>query len=167
MKNPGMAFTPPRSIIAKGQRPRPRYIATEKPLLLSTYPQTSYKPIQKAEAQLSLYDDYNFTGTKPKSFTFIQEEYQVDSWRDLYQKATKLLHTLDSVTFERLFREPDSKRYIASSPQSLREAWELAEGVHLEVNLSADGISGALKYFFEVYNLDEPDFTVVLRENSG
>ena len=96
----------------------------------------------------------------------MEEEHQAKSWRELFQKTTKLLYILDSVSFEGLLGEPSAKRYISSQPDNLNDAWKLSDGILLEIHLSTDGIISALKYFFEAIKIDESDYSVVLRVES-
>ena len=131
------------------------------------FAESLYTPAQKQQSQLGLYDEYNFAGTKPKSFTLIEEEHSATSWRELYQKTAKLLHTLDAVAFEKLAREPASRKYMSAKPASLRDPWQLSDRIYLEINLSADGIVSALKYLFAAFKIEESDFTITLREEAA
>lgn len=130
------------------------------------FPQTSYSPPKKLDAQIGLYEEYNFTGTKPKSFTFLDKEYAVKSWRDLYQKTVRLLHSLDPVRLESLFDEANHRRYLASSPDTHKYNCKVTDGVYLNINLSAYSIVNIIKSLFDEYDLDEEDFVIILQEDS-
>lgn len=140
---------------------------SDRALLVWGFPQTSYEPPKKLEAQIGLYEEYNFTGTKPQSFTFLDKEYQAESWRELYKTSSKLLYTLDPVRLESLFDEPEHKRYLAPSPDVHKYHWKLADGVYLNINLSAHQIVGILKSLFDEYDLDESDYSITLREETA
>lgn len=140
---------------------------SDRAIVVWNFPQSSYQPPKKLESQIGLYEEYNFTGTKPQSFTFLDKEYQVDSWRDLYKTALKLLYTLDPVRLESLFDEQEHKRYLAPSPDVHKYHWKLADGVYLNINLSAFQIVGILKSLFDEYDLDESDLSITLREETS
>lgn len=128
-----------------------------------SFPKSNYQPKQKIETQLSIYDNFNFTNTKPRNFTFIEEKHQVGSWRELYKKITKILYDLDPVTFEKLVSETDSGLYMASTSQDMRTSWKLEDNIFLEVNLSTEGVIGRLKHLFEEFNLEGDDLTITLK----
>lgn len=135
-------------------------------LLVWHFPQTTYQPPKKLDAQIGLYEDYNFTGTKPQSFTFLDKEYQVKSWRDLYLTVVRLLYALDPVRLQSLFNDSELKRYLATSPDVHKYNTKMTDGVYLNINLSAYQVISCIKGLFDAYNLDETDFTVTLREDS-
>ena len=141
-------------------------LLAKRALMVWSFPQTSYNPPKRLESQIGLYEDYDFKGTKPQSFTFLDKDYPVKSWRELYQNTVKLLHSLDPVRLESLFDEPEHKRYLAASPSVHKYNWKMTDGIYLNINLSAHSIISILKSLFDKYDLDESDFSITLYEES-
>ncbi len=154
-----------QEIIARG-----KHLAKRALKIWPTPPKSTYQQKTEEQAGLSIFDDFNFTGTKPTQFTFLGDSHSVSSWVDLYMQTARKLDFLDASYFERIITQPDKARLASREeyallklikPQKLRSD----SNVCLETNLSAEGIIENLKLLFDENGVDEDDFEVVLKED--
>lgn len=121
-----------------------------------------------ANKKISLQDDFNPTGTKPKTCIMCGESILVDSYADMLAKVIDMLYDLDDDILEDLadsnYILPGAKKvYITKSENLLRREAEVYEsGIFYETNLSATNILSFIRGLFDKYDLDYIDliFTI-------
>lgn len=129
------------------------------------FPETNYTLPHKEDAEIGLYEEYTFKGTKPKSFAFLDQSYLVSTWREVYQMSLKLFYELDSVRLLSLVDEPSHKRYLGTSIDSHNQSWKLNESIYLNINLSASTIISIIKGLFLEFDLDEAEFAITIHDD--
>lgn len=92
------------------------------------------------------------------------------TWRKMLQEMIKVLSRSDKETFLKL---PDSDRflsnrglrYISRDPNDLRLASEIAEGIYVEANLSANSVRNIMVKLLEEFGLKVSDLAIYLRQD--
>ncbi len=130
------------------------------------FPETTYAGLKKQDTEIGLDENYTFTNTKPKSFTFLDQNYPVKNWKDVYLTTLKLFHDLDPVSFNSLIGEPDHQSYLAHTKGVHKHQDKITNNIYVNTNLSARGIIRILKKLFSAYDLDESDFVITLHQEN-
>ena len=132
-------------------------------LLKLFYIEKSTKNIEfqdTTERRLSVGENFDATGTKPKSCIFIGTTISVSSYADMLSKIMESFYDLDNNLISELaknnFKLPGAARvYITNDESVLRRAVEIYEtGIFFEANLSANNIISFLKSVLDVFELD-------------
>lgn len=140
-------------------------LLADRSLTIWGFPESSYAPPQKEDTEIGLDEDFSFTGTKPKSFSFLDQHYPVNSWREVYQKTLQLFYELDPVRLKSLIDEPDHKRYLGRTESTHNYSWKMNEHIYLNINLSARSIISIIKSLFVEFDLDEAEFIITLHDD--
>lgn len=113
----------------------------------------------------------DFTFKRPYGFSLTEHaEIDLRTWRSLYENLLLHLREVSPTTFHSLpdRAETVSRRgspHFARDPHSLRVASELADGIHAEINLSANSIRDMICTVLPYFGYDEDDLSIYLRED--
>ncbi|MEM7181847.1 MAG: DUF262 domain-containing protein [Spirochaetota bacterium] len=99
------------------------------------------------------------TGQTPRLLIFLEQEIEVDSWRDVLVETVKSIIELDPSSFQSNIQIQLSK-FINSNPASLRSSRPLSNGYFVEVHLSAKDIYKLCLQCLELANLSLQDWNV-------
>lgn len=116
--------------------------------------------IDETERRLSIGENFDATGTKPKSCILLGNNFNVSSYADMLEKVINLLYELNPKTIEELaknsYKIPNAtKIYITNDANQLRRASEIQEsGIFFETHLSSNGIISFLKNLFDEFELE-------------
>lgn len=135
----------------------------ERALKIWRRPETDYLPDHQTHIPRSIYDEFNFTGTKPVEAVFIGEREALTSWKDLYLWVVQMIFDLDTTYFMRLAEQEGKNAILSKEKNELSAPEEVRNGIFFETNMSAEVIISRLKLFFEDNNLEEDDFEVTVR----
>lgn len=136
------------------------------------------KPSQKIKFQVETEMRYNIgenfdaTGTKPKSCIFFGNTFNVSSYSDMLSKIMEILYDLDNETVVELANSnyklaSASRSYITNDCERLRKAVEIYEtGIFFETNLSANNIMSFLKSLLDVFELDYSELVISIDKRS-
>jgi len=131
-------------------------------------PITEYQPAEKEMEFYSLDDEVSLSGRKIAKFSYKNMEQPVTSWIDMYERVLKLLHAEDKSVLTKLAYAPsessDLAIYISNTPNNLRGAVEIDEGIYAERNTSTWLKLSLLKRFFKLYNADPADLVFYVRD---
>lgn len=129
-------------------------------------PTTTAKIIETTERKLSIGDDFDATGTKPKMCILCGESLIIANYAEMLSKVMETLYELDDDIMSNLamnnFILPGATRiYITKNRSSLRRAAEIYEsGIYFEANLSANNIISFIKAMLDNYELDYTDLVI-------
>jgi hypothetical protein len=116
---------------------------------------------------LTLSDEYDVTGTKPKAFEIYGQSYEIRSWKDFIIKIAEVLCELDSALFETFTRDSDfagrNCRIISNEEIGLREAYEISPGIFIETNFNANYTLNYIKLMLEKYRFEDDDLKYWVR----
>ena len=95
---------------------------------------------------------------------------ELTTWRALYEHLLLHLRDFSPDTFGSLPDSPEtvSRRgspHFSRDPQALRVASELADGIHTEINLSANSIRDMIRTVLPLFGYAESDLSIYLRED--
>ena len=146
---------------------RGKHLANRALEIWPTPPKSSYQPRTAEQVAINIFEDFNFTGTKPTQFTLLGESHSVKSWLDLYMQTAKKLDFLDTSYFERIATQPEKASLFCNAEDEIKSPKKLRDNsdIYLRTRLSADGIISNLKLLFDENGIDEEDFEVVLKED--
>lgn len=136
----------------------------EKALKLWAYPETNFEPAVAINEKHYLDDDFDFTGRKIASYTFLDTPYSADSWSEMYQQVVRFLFELDSTIIYKLVKEETGLGYHFSEKES-NGFVEIAPKVYLYVASSTRSKIGNLRRLFELYQLDGSELGLEIQSN--
>lgn len=136
----------------------------EKALKLWAYPETNFEPAVAINEKHYLDDDFDFTGRKIASYTFLDTPYSADSWSEMYQQVVRFLFELDSTIIYKLVKEETGLGYHFSEKESSGFV-EIAPKVYLYVASSTRSKIGNLRRLFELYQLDGSELGLEIQSN--
>lgn len=122
------------------------------------------------EKKLSIEEEFDPTGTKPKMCILCGDSMSVASYADMLAKVIETLYDLDDEIMNELAEEnyvlPGASRvYITKNQKLLRRAVEIYEsGLYFEVNLNAKNIISFIKSLFDRYDLDYTDLILTFED---
>lgn len=137
----------------------------EKALKLWAYPETNFEPAVAINEKHYLDDDFDFTGRKIASYTFLDTPYSADSWSEMYQQVVRFLFELDSTIIYKLVKEETGLGYHFSEKESSGFV-EIAPKVYLYVASSTRSKIGNLRRLFELYQLDGSELGLEIQNNT-
>lgn len=137
----------------------------EKALKLWAYPETNFEPAVAINEKHYLDDDFDFTGRKIASYTFLDTPYSADSWSEMYQQVVRFLFELDSTIIYKLVKEETGLGYHFSEKESSGFV-EIASKVYLYVASSTRSKIGNLRRLFELYQLDGSELGLEIQNNT-
>lgn len=129
-------------------------------------PTTTVKFFENTERKLSIGDDFDATGTKPKMCILCGESLTVANYADMLSKVMETLYELDgdimnNLAFNNYILPGATRIYITKNRSLLRRASEIYEsGIYFEVNLSANNIISFIKAMLDSYELDYADLVI-------
>ncbi len=144
-------------------------ILCEKAIKIWEIPITSFTPKKDTSNIYSLVDDHEFTGEKIESFTFIDQEYKVDNWKDFYQRLVHILYERDPNIFKSLLIDRDfytkKRKLISKNEKDLRKALKVSETLFLESHYNTEAVLDMIRLLLKKYCLDEDELSISLRKN--
>ena len=139
----------------------------ERSIEIWPFPESNYAPPKKENTEILLDYDYDFTGKKVKSFSFMDRKYSVSTWLEVYQKALDVFYERDSVRLLSLIDEPNYARYMGRTEKSHKKSLKMNDNIHLNTDLSAQAIVDFIKDLFVEFNLDESEFVIILHDDTN
>ena len=119
-------------------------------------------------------DTIDFKKYVPISYTFLDETYNIGkpNYTSLLDSVIKVLYELDSSIFERLAKSkfkptPSSKIYISSDATDVRVPLTPAPELFVECNLSSEYIIKFIYILIDLFDLNESDLSIQLKEKSS
>lgn len=131
--------------------------------------------MDETERRLSIGENFDATGTKPKSCILLGNSFNVSSYADMLEKVINLLYELEPKIIEELansnYKIPNATRvYISNDVNKLRKATEIKESrIYFETNLSANNVVTFLKNLLDIFELeyDELMLFIDVKNNSA
>lgn len=117
--------------------------------------------------EFEIMDDIDVTGKSPYEIIICGSKYAVDSWRGFFGKICKKMYEYDAQIFRSLLMHNDfkgrRKRIITRDKETLRSPEEVAEGIFIEQNLSANDALNYSKLVVEKYEEMENEISYKIR----
>lgn len=105
--------------------------------------------------EFDIMDEVDVTGRTPCEVEICGGIIPVDSWRGFFKNICMQMYEYDAQIFRSLIRHKDfqgrSKRIISDSNENMRVPQKIAEGIYLEMNLSANEALNYAKLVIEKY----------------
>lgn len=106
--------------------------------------------------EFEIMDDIDVTGRSPYEIQICGSKYSVSSWREFFTCICKVMHEYDSQIFKTLIKHNDfkgrKKRIITDDSINLIKPAEIADGIYIEKNLSANDALNYSKLVVEKYD---------------
>ena len=100
-------------------------------------------------------DEVDVTGRTPCEVEICGGIIPVDSWRSFLKNICMQMYEYDAQIFRSLIRHKDfkgrSKRIISDTDENMRVPQKIAEGIYLEMNLSANEALNYAKLVIDKY----------------
>lgn len=115
--------------------------------------------------------DEDFTFKRPHGYILQgQGASGITTWRRLYELLCQQLLKRDTQRFESLTDHADfitsrGHHQFTRDPSNVRSATLIGNGVHSEINLSANALRDVLRRLLAVYEIPEPELQLYLRED--
>lgn len=114
----------------------------------------------------NIMDELNVTGEKPKQLIIADMEYSVNSWKDVFRKLSDILYEFDNNQFKKFVQHSDFKgrerRIIGDKKEVMTSPYEIADGIFIETNLSANAIINYCRIMASHYEMQD-DISIMLR----
>lgn len=112
-------------------------------------------------------DEVNVTGRTPCELEIFGEIIPVDTWRGFLKNICMQMYEFDPQIFRSLLRHKDfkgrSKRIISDTAENMRTPQKIAEGIYLEMNLSANDALNYAKLVVDKYDGMDKDCSYKLK----
>ena len=118
------------------------------------------------EKSLSIAEDFDLTGTKPKACIFLGGTIPVTSYADLLTQIMQCLYDLDSDILDKLAMEnfrlsTSSRTYITNDLNSLRKPIQIKDTeIYFESNLSANNIISFLRKALDAFDIGHDELVI-------
>jgi hypothetical protein len=115
--------------------------------------------------------DENLTWKRPHGFILQgQAASGISTWRRVFELICQHLHRRDSTRFISLIDNPDfisnrGHRSFTRSPDELRSAGLVADGIYAEINLSANALRDVIRRMLTAYEISTSSLQLFLRED--
>jgi hypothetical protein len=108
------------------------------------------------------YTDFDYTKMYVYSFYFREQEYKVDTWKELLIKILSLMHTLHKEEFENILDIPGRRRqYFTHYPEKLHVAEEIDNtGIYTETKLGSNSIVGLCYDIIQLFGYSDDDLVI-------
>lgn len=116
--------------------------------------------INKKERRLSVGEEFDASGTKPKCCIFLGENIIINSYADFLTQIMNSFYYLDSDLLENLAKKnfklsSTSRTYITNDSSLLRKFTQIKDSdIYFETNLSANNIISFIRKVMDAYQLD-------------
>lgn len=130
-------------------------------------PSTDFVPVVEELDTVSLDDDVDITGKKIAKYSYKNSEQPVESWKEMFIKVVKMLHSDDRSVLMKLAiadNNTDLACYVSHNKADLRDYIEIEDNLFIERNTSASTKLSILKRLFKMYNVDASDLIFYLRD---
>lgn len=102
---------------------------------------------------------HEVTGTTPTSLTILGQQFEVSSWRDVFEQTLNTVADLEPDKFEVIAQ--NFPRYLGKDKNKFRAVRQLQNGFFIEVNLSAQSIQKFCYQAIDTIELTTDEWTVV------
>lgn len=106
-------------------------------------------------SEFDIMDEVNVTGRIPCELEICNKTISIDSWRGFFKNICLQMYEYDFQIFRSLVRHKDfqgrSKRIINDLPDGMRVPQKIAEGVYIEMNLSANDVLNYSKLIIDKF----------------
>lgn len=131
------------------------------------YPETDFKISVSDDDQISLGDDIDLRGQKPKSVALMGTAYDVDSWADVVQKLCKLLYDLDPSVMHKEASNPENYLIVSKPRSGAHRLYEIVQGVYVDTWNDTPTKFRLMRNIISKYNLEDEDVTFILRNEKN
>ena len=132
-------------------------------------PRTEYEPEEKQMNIYSLEDETDLTGRNIVKFTLKNNEENVSSWAEMYQKVLQILHQEDKAVLTKLAKSSnrdDLSVHVSFRKEDFPSSVEIADGIHVLTKTSTVSKLALLRRFFALYRIEESDLIFYLENKT-
>lgn len=127
----------------------------------------SNESLVDTRTEFDITEEVDVTGRTPCEVEICGDKFSIDSWRGFLKNICMQMYEYDSQIFRGLIRHKDfkgrSKRIIGDTDENMRAPYKVAEGIYLEMNLSANEALNYAKLVIEKYEGMEDECSYKLK----
>lgn len=132
-------------------------------------PTTEYEPEERQMDIYSLEDEIDFTGRTIVKFSLKNNDENVSSWAEMYQKVLQILHQEDKAVLTKLAKSKDGADlsiHVSYRKEDFPSSVEIADGIHALTKTSTVSKLALLRRFFALYRMEESDLIFYLKNEA-
>ena len=134
-------------------------------LNLWPYPKTDYKPVERAENEHSLGEDFDFTHSAPKKFILCGTEYPCRDWTSLLETVLRPLNDRDSTVMSGMPERLQSA--LVCRKPLVKGRWIPIAGFFVNVNTDTMSKIRLLREVLDEYELEHSELGIILSGSRG
>lgn len=134
-------------------------------LNLWPYPKTDYKPVERAENEHSLGEDFDFTHSAPKKFILCGTEYPCRDWTSLLETVLRTLNDRDSTVMSGMPERLQSA--LVCRKPLVKGRWIPIAGFFVNVNTDTMSKIRLLREVLDEYELEHSELGIILSGSRG
>ena len=142
-----------------------RDLLLELTINLWPYPKTDYKPVERAENEHSLGEDFDFTHSAPKKFILCGTEYPCRDWTSLLETVLRTLNDRDSTVMSGMPERLQSA-LVCRKPLVKGRRIPIA-GFFVNVNTDTMSKIRLLREVLDEYELEHSELGIILSGSRG
>lgn len=104
----------------------------------------------------------DYTGKSISAFYFMENRYNVTTWKELLVEIVKIMYDLHEKEFDKIYFLPGRRRqYVTHFPEKLNVAEKInGPGIYIETKLSANNIVGLCYDIIQKFGYSENDLEI-------
>lgn len=134
-------------------------------LNLWPYPKTDYKPVERAENEHSLGEDFDFTHSAPKKFILCGTEYPCRDWTSLLETVLRTLNDRDSTVMSGMPERLQSA--LVCRKPLVKGRWIPIAEFFVNVNTDTMSKIRLLREVLDEYELEHSELGIILSGSRG
>lgn len=115
----------------------------------------------------ALFEEEDYTGTKPQAFILAGQRYEVKSWKDVLVKTSEIIYPHHANDFDKVLQLMSKKKrpYFSRNPQELKAPSQIGNSqFYVDTNFNANQIVNLAKRVIALFGYAEDSLTIETRD---
>lgn len=115
----------------------------------------------------ALFEEEDYTGTKPQAFILAGQRYEVKSWKDVLVKTSEIIYPHHANDFDKVLQLMSKKKapYFSRNPEDFKMSSQIANSdFYVNTNFSANQIVKLVKRVIRLFGYGEDSLTIETRD---